>query len=236
MNKLLKLQLRNVFHNKLFYVCLALTALTPIITFIGEITVTKTKTMVFPEIISFISGELSLISEIFIALFACFDFNEGTTKNIIARGYTRLQLLVSKYIAIFVSLFTMYIITSLLIFILFIRNGMGFDPNMLSVLLISIIGICATAIFYSTIAFLLEKNSSAIIATLCIPMFIPLITLLLDSNLKLDIGKFWIENVSNIFIKNQTLANFGLSTLIYGVYIFVVLFIGTKLLNKKEIK
>ena len=102
MNKLIKLQLRNVFHNKLFYVCLGLMlASTSLLKFLTSSNMQTIK--VFPEIINFLSSEVGIISTIFIALFCCFDFNEGTTKNIISRGYNRNQFLFSKYIVSLLS-------------------------------------------------------------------------------------------------------------------------------------
>ena len=94
MNRLIKLQFRNLFHSKLFYVCMGLTLVLNLgLDFIvkGAGTI-----KVLPQITSFLSSELSIISIIFVALFSCLDFNEGTTKNIIARGYTRTQFLLSK--------------------------------------------------------------------------------------------------------------------------------------------
>ena len=238
MNKLIKLHLRNVFHNKLFYVCLGLTLLmSPILTFIGSTNSTNTETLkVFPQIMSFLSNEVGLMSIIFITLFCCFDFNEGTTKNIVARGYTRTQLLFSKYTVSLIGIFTMYIITTLLTFILFIKNGIGYESSMLYPLINSIVGIIAYTIFYATMSYLLEKNGSAIIACLFVPTIIPAILGLIDSKLNLSISKIWIDNVSSKFITNPTLSNLGLSILFYVIYIVLFIIIGIKLLKKKEIK
>ena len=238
MNKLIKLQLRNVFHNKLFYVCLGLTLLmSPILTFIGSINSTNTEALkVFPQIMSFLSGEVGLMSTIFIALFCCFDFNEGTTKNIVARGYTRTQVLFSKYIVSLIGIFTMYIITLFVTFILFIKNGVGYESSMLYPLINNIVGIIAYTIFYATMSYLLEKNGSAIIACLFVPTLIPTILTLIDSKLNLSISKIWIDNVSSKFIENPTLSNLLLSSCFYIIYIILFIVIGTQLLKKKEIK
>ena len=113
MIKLLKLQLRNVFRNKLFYVCLIL-LLIPIIAmkFVGNLIPDMEPIKVLPQILDFLKGEPALISIIFIILFTCLDFSEGTAKNIIARGYTKIELLFSKYIVSLIGLFIMYIIGS----------------------------------------------------------------------------------------------------------------------------
>lgn len=238
MNRLIKLQLRNVFHNKLFYVCLGLTLLmVPILTFIGSLNGADGATLkVFPQIVSFLSSEVGLMSIIFIALFCCFDFNEGTTKNIIARGYTRTELLLSKYIVSLISIFAIYIITSSVTFILFMKNGIGYESSMLYPLINNLVRIVAYTCFYATMSVILEKNGSAIIACLFVPTLVPTILKLIDSKLNVSINKLWIENVSSKFTLNPTLENLGLSVLFYVIYIVLFMIIGTQLLKKKEIK
>ena len=114
MGKLVRLQLRNIIHGKLIYICLALMILLgPVATFaLGNAfsDIVKTTT-VCNELISVLS--VGIVETVFIVLVSCSDFNDGTTKNIIARGYTKTQLLVSKYLAIFICLIIMYIITML---------------------------------------------------------------------------------------------------------------------------
>ena len=238
MSKLIKLQIRNVFHNKLFYVCLGLTLLmVPIFTAIGSFNSADIEPLkVFPQITAFLSNELGLMSIIFIALFCCFDFNEGTTKNIIARGYTKTELLFSKYIVSFIGVFTIYIITALVTYMLFIKNGLGYESNMLYPFINNIVRIVAYTVFCATISFVIEKNGSAIIACLFVPTIIPTILDLIDSKLNLSIGKLWIDNVSSKFILNPTVQNLGLSVLFYVIYIVLFIIIGTQLLKKKEIK
>ena len=133
MNRLIKFQVRNMFKQKSFYVCLCLLILMgPILTFIGAFNTTNYETIkVMPQMVSLLSGEISLLSTIFIALFCCLDFNEGTTKNIIGRGYSRTQVLLSKYIVSLIGLFSFYIISFIIIFCLFGINGLGFENVML---------------------------------------------------------------------------------------------------------
>ena len=133
MNRLIKFQVINMFKQKSFYVCLCLLILMgPILTFIGAFNTPNYETIkVMPQMVSLLSGEISLLSTIFIALFCCLDFNEGTTKNIIGRGYSRTQVLLSKYIVSLIGLFSFYIISFIVIFCLFGINGLGFENVML---------------------------------------------------------------------------------------------------------
>ena len=238
MKKLLKLQIRNIFHNKLFYICLGLTLLTePIMEFAMTLHSKNIESIrVFPQIVSFLSSEVGIISLIFIALFCSFDFNEGTTKNIIARGYTRTQFLYSKYIASLFGLLIMYIITISLIFILFIRNGLGFESTMIYQLINSLFFIITYTILYATMSVILEKNGAAIIACMFAPNIISLLLGLADSHFKINISKFWLDNVFIKFTTNPTLSNLTNSIVFCIIYTIVFILLGNKILKNKEIK
>lgn len=237
MSRLIKLQIRNVFYNKMFYVCLGLTLLmSPILTFIISLNMPSTTIKVFPEIISFMAVDSGLISAIFIALFFCFDFSEGTTKNIIARGYTRTQLLISKYVASFVGVAAMHLASCLLIFILFINNGLGYEDGMIYSLINSILYAITYLFFYGTMSFLLEKNGSAIVACIFVPSIIPAVLGLIDTYFKINIAKFWIDNLSNKLIEKPSLANLGLPVTFYIIYIIAFIAAGIYLSKRKEIK
>ena len=237
MGKLLKFNLRNIFHNKLIYICFALSVLlNQAFSFISALLQGTNNLKIFPQIVTMIADEPSLISILFIVIFCCYDFSEDTTKNIIARGYSRTQLLFSKYISSLIGVFAMILASSLLTFILYIKNGFGYDASMVYPLLKNIVAIIAYVILYATIALLLEKNGVAISTVVLLPIFIPLILVAIDSNLKLHISKFWLDNVANTFDKNPTLGNLGLTVLYYLVYIVIFILIGTQLFRKKEIK
>lgn len=238
MNKLIKLQVGNIFKQKFYYVCLVLfTLMGPILNFIGVFNTENYETIkVLPQIVSMLSIEISLITTIFIALFCCLDFNEGTTKNIIGRGYSRKQLLFSKYIGSLIGILSIYIISSLVILILFGINGLGYESGMLYSIINSVVCIVAYTIFFSTMSFILEKNGSAIIACLFAPTIIQTILTLVDSKLKLDISKYWISNVSSKFLENPTLSNLNYSVIFYIIYIVVFIIIGINIIKKREIK
>jgi len=238
MKRLVKLQLRNIFHNKLFYICLGIVLLiSPIASFISQILLPQTQpTKVLPQIMSFLSSEIGIVGKIFIALFCCFEFSNETTKNIIAKGYTRVQLLFSKYIGSLIGVFSIYIITSLVILILFVKNGIGYDSSMIYPFINSIISIIAFTIFFSTMSFIIESSGIAIIACLFVPTAVTLVLTFVDANLKLNIGNYWIDNVSSKFIQSPTFTNLCLSILGYLIYVIIFAIVGIQLSKRKEIK
>lgn len=238
MEKLLKFQLRNIFHNKLFYVCLLITILTdPIASFIMPLAMKTNQTIpVLQYIINYLSFEPGIVNTIFITLFFTFDFTEGTIKNIIARGYSKSRYLFSKYVSIFIGLVTVYGIISIIYFILFISNGLGYETSMLPFLIFIFFKIITYSIFYGTIAFILEKNSSAIIANLFLPNIISLVLVNLDSILKLSISDYWLENIGTKFLEKPSFNGLINPILMYFIYIVIFIFIGNYFAKSKEIK
>ncbi len=238
MKRLIKLQVRNIFHNKLFYVCLAINLLTsPILTFIMELTSKSAPTtMVLPGIMDFLSSEVSVVSMIFITLFCTFDFTEGTAKNIIGRGYSVVKLLISKYIASLIGLLCMYGVTAILFFVFFIKNGLGYEASMPIIFIYSIFNIIAYTVFYGTIAFVLEKNSAAIVGNMFIPTITSIVLGLVDSNLHINISKYWLDNVGLKFIAKPVLNNIYMPIVMYIIYTVVIFVIGVRIVKVKEIK
>ena len=237
MRKIVKLQIRNVFHNPLFYVCLAfISILSIIVTRISNSLFNTESLQVLPQIESFLSSEVGIIGIIFIALYCCYDFNEGTTKNIIGRGYTKTQYLFSKYIGSLIGLFVIYIINIILILILYSKNGTGYEHILSLQIINSVISIIAYTILYSTISVLLEKNGAAIIACLFVPQIISILFGLIDSKLHIHVAKYWIDNVSNKFLSTPNVNNLLYSILLYIVYIAIFTIIGSTLFKRKEIK
>ena len=130
----------------------------------------------------------------------------------------------------------MYITSALLIFVIYSKNGLGYDDSFPYTLINSIVSIIAYTIFFSTISFILEKNGTSIITCLFVPNIISLVLELIDSKLKLNISDFWIDNASTKFLQAKTLPNLTSSLIFYLIYIVIIIVIGTQILKKKEIK
>mgnify|MGYP007056154607 CR=1 FL=1 len=238
MKRLIRLQLRNMFHNKLFYVCLVINLLmSPIATFIMSLTSKLAPTtQVLPGIVDFLFSEVGIVSMIFITLFCTFDFTEGTTKNIIGRGYSVVKLLLSKYIASLIGLLCMYGVASILFFVFFIKNGIGYEASMPLIFVYSIFNIIAYTVFYGTIAFVLEKNSSAIIGNMFIPTIMGIVLGIFDTKLNIKISKYWIDNVGLKFLAKPILNNIYMPIIMYIIYTVVIFVIGIRIVKVKEIK
>lgn len=238
MNRLINFQIKNLFKQKFYYVCLFLFVfMYPVLDYINTHNFPDAEVIkVMPQFVDLLAGGGVIISIVFIALFTCLDFNEGTTKNIIGRGYTRNQLLISKYITSLIGVLSFYIISFVVIIILFGSNGFGYENYMFYSSINSIIRIIAYTILYSTMSFILEKNTSSILACLFIPSIIQTLLSLVDTKIHIHISKYWIDNVSNGFLENPTTSNFVYSIIFYIAYIIIFIVLGISLIKKKEIK
>ncbi len=238
MNRLIKFNIRNMFRLKSFYICLALLLLMgPILNFATTLNTQDFKDIkIMPQIISLLNSEVSLFSVVFIVLFSCLDFTDGTTKNIIGRGYTRLQLLFSKYIVSLLGMFIYYIFSFIIISCLFGINGIGYENTMLYIIINDITKIIALVILYVTIAFIVEKNGFTIIICLLAPTIIQGLLILIDTKLGTNISNYWITNLSAEFLNNPTISNLTYSNISYIIYIIITLTIGINIIKKREIK
>ena len=238
MKRLIKLQLRNIFHNKVFYVCTGISLLlTVVFVFVGSlISKDSSTTTVLQGAIGTINSGVDTLGMIFITIFCTFDFSEGTAKNIIARGYTKVQFLFSKYIASLIGILAMDLILIIVQFILYFKNGLGYEASMPLQLFVGMFRIVAYTVLYGTVAFILEKTSSAVIANLFAPNVLSLALITADTNLKVNMSKYWIDSVATKFVDKPIMANAGFPLVMYIIYIVLFVLIGIYFARGKDIK
>ena len=236
MKKLIKLQLRNLFYSKLFYICLGITTIMNILLFIFELQFPEGHTLLMPKIVSLLSGGLDMILIIFVALFSSDDFNESTAKNIIGRGYSRKELLLSKYIVSIIGVFAINFAMVLLSLILYIWYGFGYESGMILIILISLFAILAETIFYGSISFVLEKHSTSILACLFGPSIISVIINIIESKINIDISNYWVNNLYDYYVYNPNTTNLFISIIGYIIYIVIFIFATMEITKNKEIK
>ena len=130
----------------------------------------------------------------------------------------------------------MYIVCSLILFVYYIRNGLGFDIDLFKQLLVVLLNIISISTFYTTISVLLEKNSSAIIACVVLPVLIPLLLGLISIKFNIDLNSYWISSLPSNYLEKKTIKNLTFSVFGSIIYIFISLVAGNILIKKKEIK
>ena len=240
MKKLVKLQLRNLFSLKSFYVCSALMLLSPIINLVASLLLKKEFTATFIPEVSNLLSSTEIVITVVIVLFACLDSNDGTLKNIISRGYTKKQYLLSKYIVALITTTIMYLIPIILTFTLTIGNGMGFESKYVYYIIAYLLQIGATICLYVVLSYIFEKIGPSMVACLIGPSMIgtalPLLQLLIKSK-KINIANFWITNIAgSAIVKHPDIVDLLVVVGLAAIYIIGLLILGLYIGKKKEVK
>lgn len=202
MNNLLKFEFRKLFRSVSFYVCGGLALVFGLINvysmsltdmgndmglgFVTEIleaagaVVHHTGAEVFVSTSSNI--QFSILLPIMISLFFCSDFQDGTIKNIIGRGYSRTQVFFAKLFTCAAASIIYYLV-SLVICTLYgtILWGFGsFEVKYLFAVLVQIIGIFAFSSMCSLLSILFRKVSGAITLGIFINLIFSSLFMVLD--------------------------------------------------------
>ena len=247
MNKLVKFELRNLFKQKSFLICLLISTSLIIIgilasNFLNKMAEQAGETDILLGVNAFDSfmgyvagGNLSLLLAISISIYFGAEASDGTIKNIIAKGYKRSEFFISKVIcAVFMTL--VFIITGL-IFNYLMCMIMGIDLGSFDIYKFGCVSLAviAEAIMFSSLSFIIFKTGANIVANICIPMLFPLSLSLLDVLLKLKIklSDFWIENTFGLFINSS---KFLFMIIVSICYIIIFSVLGITLTKIKEIK
>lgn len=238
MKNLIKLQLRNLFHSKMLYVCTLLLFLSgPLFSFVSSFMSEDKSTYAYlPQLVNLIGSGISIVAVVFVSIFGCLDHSEGTAKNIIGRGFTRWQLLMSKYVTSLVGVFAMYLIVAIVSLPCFIPYGIGNVDNLQYILAGGVFTIFVDTIFCTTVAFIAEKTGTSIAANLVIPTFITLGLTLADANLKFNISDYWYQSFSQLMIENHNITTLYTTLIGFIAYVVIFVFIGQYFSRNKEVK
>ena len=247
MNKLVKFELRNLFKQKSFLICLIISSALIIIgilasNFLNKMAEQAGETDIllgvnaFDNFIGYVAGgNLGLLLAISISIYFGAEASDGTIKNIIAKGYNRSEFFISKVICV-VIMTLIFIITGLLLNYLMCMI-MGIDLGIFDITKLGCVSfaVIAEAVMFSSLSFIIFKTGANIVANICIPMLLPLALTLLDVLLKLDvaISDFWIENTFRLYAISSKIP---FMIIVSICYIIVFCILGITLTKRKEIK
>ncbi len=214
MKDLLKLEFYKLKRRKSFYICTAIIFIEQILTLISTKLVLKEDP--FASLYLSVSGtdsmleavystSFTLIAGIFAVLFVCEDFEQQTVKNIISKGYTRVQVFFAKAISVWASASAMF---ALCVLFAFCMGTVFFEVGDVYSRLFAIMGAQYLAVMAETaaaffLAFLLRKNGRSIAAYIVTPALGSLALALADIVLKNEdvfLSELWYP----IFIGNLT--------------------------------
>ena len=240
MNRIIKVYLKNVFKQKGFYICLAInTIISSILPFIlGELTGFGESVSVSSEVLSALASGVGIVETIFITIFVCNDFSEGTTKNFIARGYTRRQLLIGKFIVSVLATLVFLLAYIAGIFIFYGKNGISFDSSIILYIIGSLAALVANVGLYVVISNTVEKIGIAITANLLLPNVVNLLfpAINLIAKTKIDFSKYWITGLTNLMSNTPTVKEMLLVVGLSIVYLVLLFELSNFIIKKKEIK
>ncbi len=240
MNRIIKVYLKNVFKQKGFYICLAISfMISIIIPFIFTIVMKSYgEVKVSNEIIGTLIGGVGIIETIFITIFVCSDFSEGATKNYIARGYTRRQVLNAKFIVSIIAVLAFMLSYIVGIFILYAKNGLSFDKTIIYYIIACLASLIANVGLYVVISNTAEKLGTAIAINLILPRAVSLISPLIGliSKSKINFSNYWITGLNNLLSETPTLKETLIVVSFSIVYLVLLFEISNLIIKKKEIK
>ena len=208
MNNTLRFELRKLFRQKTFYVCAAVVLLVEIINILTLFLIEKISTGAFlgefslgPSAAYYDGGkfllmgssfsQMNIVFPIFITLFVCNDFSEGTIKNILSRGISRGQVFFSKLLTVYVAslffvLFGMLVavITGTCIWGFGDSFELSFLPN-LGVQFLLVLAYATVDVFF---AFLFGKKAASLAVGIGLTTVATLVFALLDVILSEKVG------------------------------------------------
>ena len=207
MGRLLHFEFHKLIRQRSFYICLAV--------LLGMLVVSaETSQLLYADsevlpadlnaldnLMGSVSGSvLKMVLGVFIPLFVCEDFMSGTIRNIITRGYTRLEIFFSKLIAILCACVIMTVLcmaVSYLVGLIFWGTGDGaFTGEQVKILLCQLLVMLAISSLFYAVSTVLQKTGGAIAVCLVLPMVLSIVLTLADTALaekEIQLSGYWIE-------------------------------------------
>lgn len=193
-----------------------------------------------------LAGSLSgasfiMILGIFTALYVCDDYTNDTLKNIYAKGYSRQNVYLSKYIMSILVAIVMSLITIAITLILCSINGaiIDLDFSIMKSIFPQIILVVAYQSIYFGVAMIFGHVGGSIAFNLIGPSLVITTLTLITSILKIEsfnISSFWLESSFNSLTVYNPANDIVTKGIIMGiVYAAIFCVSGLFLTKKKEI-
>ena len=209
MFKLLNFEFRKLIRQKSFYICIA--AMLALL--IGSAYTTELMTAKsgiedpslsgISYLMEAISGSaLSAVLAVFIPLFICEDYASGTIRNIVTRGFSRLEIFIAKLIAVLAATVIMTAVCLAAAYLVGTAFWGAGEPSLgseqIKILLCQLAVIAAYATMFFAISSMLQKVGGSIAICLILPMAAVILLSLADAALaerEIELSGYWIENL-----------------------------------------
>lgn len=189
-----------------------------------------------------LSSNLFMIVGIFIAIFACEDNGHGTSKNIIAKGYSRLEVYFSKYIVslLLTFVFALVAIIAAALFGLIAWGADSFtktDPNMLPIILGQLLCVIVYHALFFAVAFSVGRSGPAIVINILVPMGLSLLlalgTVLVNRD-DFSFANYWIDGILTNFTGDTNIDLYLSNFILLFVYLILAELVGILIARKKQ--
>ena len=209
MFKLLNFEFRKLIRQKSFYICIAaMLALLVGSAYTTELMTAKSgvedpSLSGISYLMEAISGSaLSAVLAVFIPLFICEDYASGTIRNIITRGFSRLEMFIAKLIAVLAATVLMTAVCLVAAYLVGTAFWGAGEPSLgseqIKILLCQLAVIAAYATMFFAISSMLQKVGGSIAICLILPMAAVILLSLADAALaerEIELSGYWIENL-----------------------------------------
>ena len=249
MNKLIPFERRKLFKSKYFYILTGVSVLLVLIAvisakllsnFITDILDQELQVSAYSEAKGALGGTYFYIIAIFVAMFAVEDMSHGTMKNIIAKGFTRQQVYITKYLISLGAVLLMSLITVAVSFfstLIFWGNSLPIQDNVPLIVLGQLLGVAAYHAMFFAISYSFGKTGPAISVCLLGPIVVSLLLTLADQLLKklrFEISDYWLSNLHANFTGDTDPSMILPGILLLACYTAVGFLLGMLLCRKKE--
>ena len=209
MFKLLNFEFRKLIRQKSFYICIAaMLALLVGSAYTTELMTAKSgvedpSLSGISYLMEAISGSaLSAVLAVFIPLFICEDYASGTIRNIITRGFSRLEMFIAKLIAVLAATVLMTAVCLAAAYLVGTAFWGAGEPSLgseqIKILLCQLAVIAAYATLFFAVSSMLQKVGGSIAICLILPMAAVILLSLADAALaerEIELSGYWIENL-----------------------------------------
>ena len=198
---------------------------------------------------SVFASNFFMIVGVFVAIFTCEDNGHDVSKNIIAKGYGRVERYFAKYIGSLIMTFAIAIITVLIaaVFSLLAFGVDTFNPNDDNVV-VAIIGIVCGVIVYHAmlyaVASSIGKTAGAIVFNLLVPSGIALLLTIGDvlvanlemfKDMKISISSYWLDGIIANFTTMSPNADLYVADFVLlALYFAIAHLVGLLIIKKKQ--
>lgn len=246
MINLLRFEFRKLLKQKSFYICTAIMLVMSYLGLLLEKTILSSMELGF-SVLSAKSALLGAVSTsnftmlcgIFIALFVCTDYQQQTIKNVYARGFSRDNVYVAKFIVCVASTVVMFGITLLFNYVAgtVMFDGTAEKGNYAGLIAGQLLYCLAYSAFVFALSLIIKKVGVSIALAILGPSLITIVLKLGDAFLKIekfDIYSYWLdgilEDLTSLATDTKRLVVCVVLSLVYAVIFFTVGF----LINRKQ--